>query len=327
MKSKIAHPFIILFTIFIGCGYRSQIYQETKFLMNTYVEIKIFGEKDEKKSKNAITLAFQEMEILAKLLNCHDKNSNISKLNTKGRLRSDGVLSKLITKSVECSKLTNGAFDITVYPLMKLWDFKNKTQPPTKSRIKQLLPKVNYKLITVYNNRIKLMRGAEIDLGGIAKGYVVDSAIEILKTLNIKNAFINAGGDIRVLGDKEWKIGIQHPRKQKGEIIGIIPVRNKAIVTSGDYEQYFEHEGIRYHHIINPKTGYPTNDCISVTIIAEDTITADALSTGIFVMGTERGMELIENLDGIEGIIISKDKKIHFSKGLKEKTTKNSFSF
>ncbi|MFN3967167.1 MAG: FAD:protein FMN transferase [Endomicrobiia bacterium] len=314
--NKITKIVIILFLFeLISC--QKKTYQETRFLMNTFVEIKIHDEKKEK-AKQTCELAFQEMEILDNLLNCYNPKSRISELNRKKTVKSYKVLDEIIKKSIELSKLTDGAFDITIYPLIQLWDFGNNNVPPEKTKIKKILQKINYRLIKVHKNKISLKGDTQIDLSGIAKGYIVDSAIDVLKACNIKNALINAGGDIRVIGNKVWKIGVQHPRKKNGQIMAILEVKNKAVTTSGDYEKYFEYQGKRYHHIIDPKTGYPSTNCISVTIIADDATSADALATGVFVLGAEKGLELVEKLDGVECIIVDSSEKIHLSSGLKD---------
>jgi len=284
--------------------------------MDTFVEIKIYNEPEEK-AKNACALAFQEIEILDNLLNCHNPKSRVSELNRKKSIRSYKIMDELLKKSIEYSKLTDGAFDITVYPLMQLWDFKNSNVPPEKTKIKKILPRVNYRLVKVQKNSVSLIGGAQIDLGGIAKGYIVDSAIDILKACNIKNALINAGGDIRVIGDRIYKIGVQHPKKKTGEIMTVLEIKNKAVVTSGNYERFFDYQGKRYHHILDPKTGYPSEKCISVTIIADDATFADALATGVFVLGPEKGLELVEKLENVECIIVDSSEKIHLSSGLK----------
>ncbi len=313
-NKEIITIFTLLFLIFSSCQKKN--YQETRFLMNTFVQIKIYGEPEEK-AKNAAELAFQEIEILDRILNCHNPKSRVSELNRKKTAKSYKILDEILKESIEYSKLTDGAFDITIYPLMQLWNFENNNVPPDKSKIKRILRSVNYRFVKVHKNKIYLIGNSQIDLGGIAKGYVVDSAIDVLKACNIKNALINAGGDIRVIGNKTWKIGVQHPRKEKGNVMAVLEIKDKAIVTSGDYEKYFEYQGKRYHHILDPKTGYPSEKCIGVTIIANDTTFADALATGVFVLGPEKGMELIEKLNDVECIIVDSDDKVHLSSGLK----------
>ncbi|MDH5175012.1 MAG: FAD:protein FMN transferase, partial [Elusimicrobiota bacterium] len=209
------------------------------------------------------------------------------------------------------------------FPLWKIWKFEGENlEVPEKVEIERALKLVNYHKMILKSDKISFAeKGMGIDLGGIAKGYAVDAAVRVLKKENINSAMVNAGGDIYVLGRKQgkpWRIGIRHPRRE-GEILGTIEVEDRAIVTSGDYERFFFSEGKRYHHIINPKTGYPADECQSVTIVAKETTFADGLATGIFVLGPSEGMALIESLEGVEGVIVSKEGDVSTSSGLVSK--------
>jgi thiamine biosynthesis lipoprotein len=158
-----------------------------------------------------------------------------------------------------------------------------------------------------------------LHLGAIAKGYAVDRAINILQEKNIHHAFINAGGDLKTLGNRPdktaWKIGLQHPRKPES-VLASFSLSGKAVATSGDYQKYFDHEGIRYHHIMNPKTGYPVTGIMSATVVTDTVMDADALSTAVFVMGVEKGLAFIDSLENTEGLIIDQDGAPHFSQGM-----------
>lgn len=205
--------------------------------------------------------------------------------------------------------MSKGAFDITVGKISNRCNFA-KNLYPNQTELKKLLPYVNYRKIRVSNDSLyKESREIEIDLGGIAKGYIIDKAVELLREKGINQGFINAGGDMFLLGKNKgdkWRIGIQHPR-DKGEIFASIALKNKAVVTSGDYERFFIKDNVRYHHIINPKTGMPANELISVTIIANQTWLADALSTAIFVMGVEKGLNIVNDFPiyiGVDAFII-----------------------
>ncbi|MEW6041108.1 MAG: FAD:protein FMN transferase [Elusimicrobiota bacterium] len=284
--------------------------------MDTEVTITI-EEKSEQESRKAAELAFQEMKILDCLYNWRNPSGNLYKLNKNKIIRSDKTLDALIKKSLEYSKLTEGAFDITIQPLIELWNIPGNKTPPDKYSIKNALKRVNYKYIKVGKKNIRLYNGARIDLGGIAKGQIVDSAIEVLRACGIKCALVNAGGNISVIGDKYWKIGIRHPRGDINKILGIIEIKNQAVATSGDYERFFEYRGKRYHHIFNPKTGLPADKCISVTVVAPNATEADALSTSLFVLGAEKGLKLANELQGIECIFVNPDGKITTTPGLK----------
>jgi len=205
--------------------------------------------------------------------------------------------------------------------LINLWKkAKKEEKVPTEEEIEEAISLVGYQRIILEGNQIRLEKeGMQIDLGGIAKGYAVDKAIEALEKNSIKRALVNAGGDLYALGTdpqgEKWQIGVQDPREED-KIIDIIKVKDKAVATSGDYRRYFTLEGKRFSHIVNPKTGLTVQDVpMSVTIIGPDATTTDALSTGVFVLGPEEGMKLIESLPGVEGMIISEGMKKLTSQG------------
>ena len=238
------------------------------------------------------------------------------------------------------SELCSGTFDITVAPLVKLWGIFSKNERiPLKNEIENVLYLTNYKDILLNNekNSAKLSNvGQKIDLGAIAKGYAADRVIDIYKKNDVKSGFINIGGNVLTLGNKPdespWLIGIQNPFKVRGEYIGIVNISNETVVTSGDYVRYFEEAKIRYHHILDPRTGYPSNSgLISATIIGKSSIEADALSTAIFILGLKKGIELVNNVEGVEAIFITSEKKVYVTKGAKEKfsfvNTTNGFEY
>ena len=210
---------------------------------------------------------------------------------------------------------------------MKAWGIQTDNQRiPSKDEIGNLIKLVGYKDLAVEPSQLtaKLARtGQIVDLGGIAKGYAGDAAIKILKDNGIQSAFVNLGGNVVVLGNKPdgspWKIGVQNPRAENGKYLGILKVKDKAIISSGDYERYFEKDGVRYHHILDSKTGYPSDSgLIGTTIVADKSIDGDTLSTATFVLGLDKGMQLIESLEGVEAIFITKDKKVYTTNGLKD---------
>ncbi len=328
---------------------REQVYKKEKKLMGTTAEITLYGEKND----TAIEQAFKEMEEIEKIASEYRKDSQLSKINRYAGVRKikvDPRLYAMIEKSVYYSKLSDGAFDITVGPLIKLWQIKEKmlkSSPsiPSEKEIKQKLKNISYQEISL-NAKAKTVylkkKGMKIGLGAVAKGYAVDKAIEKLKTENVKLALVRLGGEIRVLGERKktwyaperyipWKIGIQHPREKDG-ILGIVKLQNgEAVSTSGDYEQYFLKNDVRYHHILNPKTGKPAWECQAVTIVADKGLRqaqtlseskgldADILSTTVFVLGPEKGMELIEKLSDVEGLIVRNDGEVIFSSGMKDR--------
>jgi len=195
--------------------------------------------------------------------------------------------------------------------------------PPEMKEIKETLDLVNFRnLKTHYGGKVLLKKkGMAIDLGGIAKGYAVDRAFVLLKELGYRNLVVNAGGDLRVGGSKPegaWSIGIQHPRDPE-KIMARISVSDTAVATSGDYEKFFIHQGKRYHHILNPKNGFPAEGCQSVTVLHKEATTADALATAIFVLGPEKGYVLCQRLEGVDCLIVDKGSNITTSPGLKDR--------
>lgn len=232
----------------------------------------------------------------------------------------------VLDKVKHFSDISNGAFDVTVGPLVKTWGiWSDNPRVPGENEIGELLKLVNYKdvLIEKDNDRAMLKKsGQVVDVGGIAKGYAADEAIRIYKENGVESAFVSLGGNVAVLGGKPdgspWRIGIRNPKGPQGSYIGIVSIKDGSVVSSGEYERFFEEKGVRYHHILDPKTGYPAeSDLAGVTIVSHLSIDADALSTAVFVLGLEDGMRLIEETDGTEAVFISKDNKVYITDGLK----------
>ncbi len=304
---------------FLGC--REVKVKKTTSLMGTFVEITVW-DKDTTNADKAIESAFSKIREIERIASIFKEESEVSILNRQGRAKVSSEMYSLLEKACQVGNLTRGAFDITIAPLSILWKEKiTKEEIPGEREISSLQKLVNYKNIVFGDdNEIYFKKkGMAVDLGGIAKGYAVDCAILVLKKHKIRNALINAGGDVFVLGKdniEKWSIALQSPRL-KEEILGTINLENKAIFTSGDYERFFEKKGIRYHHIINPRTGYPVEECISVTVITGNSVLADGLATGILVLGSIGGMRLIEYLPDVEGIIVDNTGKVFFYSGLK----------
>ena len=315
MKRLILAGLLILLIVY-GCGQRFPSKKE--FLMDTEVEIILpqGGEED-------FTAAFNEIRRIEKLMDVHNPESEISRINrlgSKETIKISKELFEVLKEALKYSRLTSGAFDVSICPLSHLWGEKGKLKEvPEVEEIEKILPLVNYRNIILdeRNQTVEFEReGMAIDLGGVTKGYALDCAIIVLEKRGVKEALINAGGDIKVIGKKDWKIGLQHPRKEN-EVLAVIKLKNRAIATSGDYQRYFIKEGKRYHHIVNPKTGYPAIECMSVTIIGSSAIQTDILATGVFILGSEKGMELIRLVEDVEGIIIDAQGKTLLSPGLK----------
>lgn len=257
---------------------------------------------------------------LANKFSCKDEGSELSQLNKNGKTDkpSDDLLD-ILNKGLYYSNLKDGIFDITVKPISDLWDFKNGAMPDSKS-IAAALPKVGYKNISIRNNEIILKNGAEIDLGAIAKGYIADKISDFLIKNGVKSAIVNLGGNVTTIGKKgneEFTVGIQTPFEDG--IAATVKCTDMSVVTSGIYQRYFKNGNEIYHHLLNTKTGYPEqNELNSVTIISPSATNADALSTLCFLLGAEKGMELIEQKENTEAVFIDKNNKLILSSGLKQ---------
>jgi thiamine biosynthesis lipoprotein len=283
--------------------------------MGTVVEITV-ADSNRARAKKAIEKAFGEIKRIDKFAGPVE-GDEIKLLNMnaeKAPFPASKELFSIIGKSVRYSHLTGGAFDISVTPVLDLWGFlgpPSEFSIPEPTRLQSALKLVNYQniLLDPYNISIFLKKKRmKLTLGGIAKGYAVGRAISVLKKQGVNHAIVNAGGDIQIIGHKygkPWRIGIRHPRNRDEILTTIYSKGNKCIFTSGDYERYFMVDNKRYHHIINPATGFPSNSaCISVSIVCNDPIEADALATAVFVLGPEKGMELVESMPQVEVLIV-----------------------
>ncbi len=312
-----------------GTGQKQELklFKKASLSMGTVFEVTIYT-ADKYIAEKTFNDVFQELNRLDYLMSNYKKESVLSQLNknaSSGSADCNKELANVIEQSLQYSKITDGAFDITIGPLMKKWGFfKKQGRIPGKEELESVLESVSYKNIIIEEKAIKSLAknpvtvktvyfknaGTEIDLGGIGKGYAVDMAARVLKQNGINSALINFAGNIYAFGtppEKDsWVIGLQHPRESEG-LLGSFEIKNKAVSTSGDYEKFFTIEGKRYSHIIDPRTGYPVEGIVSVTIVTGNAARADALSTGVFVLGLEKGMDLIEQLQDVEGIIIYED--------------------
>lgn len=241
----------------------------------------------------------------------------------KGPQPTTPEIARLVQRSLEVGRLTGGAFDITYAGAGRLWDYKKKPPTvPTPEQVASALERIDYRRIEVDLDAktVTIPAGMRINLGGIAKGYGVDRAMAVLMKRGIKHALVNAGGDLKALGRKHgkvWEIAIKHPRERE-RVIAVLPVSNTCVVTSGDYERFFEHEGRRYHHIIDPRTGYPSQGCMSATVVAPNAAFADALATALCVLDPEKGLALVERLDRIEALVVGMDGRVRMTSGLEK---------
>ena len=307
----------------------SNLYETHEFLMGTVIIQKIYHKDADKIAKEVN----DRIAGIESAMTINKSGGEINLLNDAAgkeyvKLGEDTLY--VLNKAKQYGEISNGAFDVTIGPLVKSWGvFTDNPKVPSKSEIDELLKLVNYKDINIdFENSTAMLskKGQIVDLGGIAKGFAGDAAIEIYKKYGVESALISLGGNILTLGGKPdgtpWSVGIRNPRGADGSYIGIVSVKDKAVVSSGDYERFFEKDGVRYHHILDPKTGYPANTgLIGTTIVSDYSIDADALSTTVFVLGLEEGMKLVESLEGVEAVFITEDKKIYVTDGLKDTFT------
>lgn len=290
--------------------------------MGTQVSVYLWHD-DEVIGQDAVNAVFREVARIDQLMSTYIADSKMSEINrnaAEGPVEAGEELFRLITRSLDISLLTRGAFDITFESVGQHYDFREGRRPDQET-ISAELPRLNYRLVEanpVDGTIHFLAEGVRINLGGIAKGYTVERGIEILRGFGVAHARVTAGGDTRLLGDRRgepWMVGVQDPRDNE-KVAVTIPLENEAISTSGDYQRFFIEGGERYHHIIEPSTGQPASEVRSVTIIGPDAVLTDALSTSVFVMGVDQGLRLIATLPDYEGIVIDKDGKMFYSDGL-----------
>lgn len=328
MQTKTLKIFSLFFIIFAlallsvsfrnGLNRRDEQQKQARILMDTYCAIQAQGSGNTLK---IIGKALDRIEEIDKKFNSLNPVSPLFGFNEENSPVTDREICQLIRTALKISEKSGGAFDITVEPLVRLWGFYNKTPSvPGKGRIIECLKKTGYGHLAIKEGRLeKLNKSVRVDLGAIAKGYAVGEALKILKNAGIKSALIDLGGDIYALGKlegKPWKVGIRNP-DGKG-ILGMVEVSDLSLSTSGSYERFFEKDGIRYHHIFDPKTGYPARGLKSVTVICPDPVLADALSTTIFVLGREKGLEFAKKAGKAEAMVVTDKGEISFSSGFKK---------
>jgi thiamine biosynthesis lipoprotein len=287
--------------------------------MGTVINISAAA-RGERQAEEAVEAAFAEFRRLDALLSHYSDSSEVGRLNRESRLENPSPeLQDNIRKSLEFARLSGGAFDITVQPILDLYDhtFRELKRAPTAEEVRRTLRLVDYRRIELGEGFIRLGPGQKITLGGIAKGYAVDRALDVLRARGVRSALVDAGGDIRTLGKAEgrrdWLVALRNPR-DPNDFITRIRAADLAVVTSGDYERYYDPER-KFHHIINPRTGYSATELISVTVVGLEAFDADALATSAFVLGLDRGTKLIESLPGYEGLLITRDRQIHRTAG------------
>ena len=313
--------FFLVAPFVAGCGGEYTSIKESRIVMGTVVEITV-AHPDREIAQAAMEGAFSEFERIDHLLSGYEESSEVTRINREAPLAAVEVgeeLLLLLEKSLEISRLSDGAFDVTIGPVMRLWNFDEGGVVPSGEDIAAVLADVGFDKVKVNAERrtVRLLSaGAAIDMGGIGKGYAVDQAAARLREMGVDNAIIDAGGDLKLLGRKPgkdfWRIGVRHPR-DAARLLVSLDLAETAVVTSGDYERFFVDGEKRYHHLLDPRTGYPASACQSVTVIAPDAVDADAYATAVFVLGPKKGLALLRSLPGVEGIVVDSDGKVLWS--------------
>ena len=292
--------------------------------MGTSVSVELWDE-DEARGERLVDAVIAEYRRIDALMSTYKDSSEISLVNANAAVRPVRISTEmfdLIGRSQALSRRSRGAFDISYESVGYLYDFRAR-QRPDDAQIEAALNAIDYRSIVLddAHSTVAFARpGMRINLGGIAKGYAVEHAAGLLRSQGVEHALLNAGGDTRVLGDRRgqpWVVGIRHPRAA-ADVITRLPLVDEAVSTSGDYERFFEEGGERYHHIINPGTGRPTDELMSVTVVGPDAVLTDGLSTTLFVLGMDQGLALVETYAGYEAIVVDRDGVLRYSSGLAE---------
>lgn len=299
-------------------------------MLGTEVSVYLWS-ADSEAGRQALDGVFEEAARIDHLMSTYRDDSEISKINRDAGnvpVATGAELFGLIRRALDISVLTHGAFDITFDSVGQHYDFRSR-QRPDADTVEAERENIDYRLVELDQaaGTVRFLKaGVRINLGGIAKGYVVERGIDILRHQGIEHAIVTAGGDSRLLGDRRgrpWMAGIRDPRIE-GEVALSVPLADEAISTSGDYERYFDEDGIRYHHIIEPSTGKPAGGVRSATVFGPDAVITDALSTSVFVMGVQRGLTLIGTLPDYESIVIDAEGKVYYSNGLTQPDAQSS---
>lgn len=316
MKKYSVFLFVIV-TMFLltGCAKVEPLTKDGIYF-DTFISISIYDKKD----PDLLDACFDKCKLYESMFSATLEGSeiwNLNHANGEPVRVSDETLS-LIQSGIYYSQLSNGSFDITIAPLSSLWNFSSSTHKvPAPTELEACLPSVNYENIEIRDHEIRLNNQASIDLGGIAKGYIGDQLKSFLEEQGVKKALINLGGNIVTLGSgpnqEEWNIGIQRPF-ENGEIMTSVSVQDLSVVSSGVYQRYFEENGAFYHHILNPKTGYPFDtDLLSATILSQQSVDGDALSTICMTLGLEKSLAFLQNFESVRAVFITKDYQIHYA--------------
>lgn len=328
--------FVVVLSVFIVCYGKMQKPEEpitaTAFKLNTVVKVTIYDSQDEKILQDALALCDKYEKIFSRTRT----DSEIYLLNEGKLPQEDGyyILSEecaeLIGKGLYYSELSGGAFDITIEPLSSLWDFTSgEKQIPDPQTLVEAQKHVGYEKVELKGNKIRFQEdGMGLELGAIAKGYIADKIKEFLISEGVESAVIDLGGNVLCIGARPdgeaFRVGIQKPFADRNETVATAEIRDRSVVSSGIYERYFEKDGKLYHHILNPKSGYPyENGLTAVTILSDESVDGDGLSTVCFALGLEKGLELINSLPDTQAVFITEDGELHYSEHFEEEVPLN----
>lgn len=297
-------------------------FERSEAIMGTAIRVELWAE-DEREAQSAITAVMDEMHRIDHAMSPHKPNSELSRINRDAggeAVPLSAEMYGLLERAQAFSRFSSGAFDITFASVGNLYDYR-AGMAPAAADLERGRAAIGWQHLHLdrASRSVRFGReGMRIDLGGFAKGHAVDNGAAILAALGVRHAIVTAGGDSRVIGDRRgrpWSIAIRDPRREDG-VIALLPLEDTAISTSGDYERFFERDGVRCHHLIDPRTGRSPDGVRSVTILAADGLTAEALSKTVFVLGVERGLALLETLDGVDAVVVDAQGALHYSSGL-----------
>ncbi len=336
-KKTVISFLLICILLLSACTKQEKVFKKDLTAMDTFITITVVSDSSER-AEAAIDAAFDEIKRLELLINYYSPDSELSAINRaagKSSVKVSDDTLEMLQMALDISDRTGGAFNPAIGSVIKLWDFSRQAEEhavPSKESINKVVTLIDYRKVKIDDKKSEVFlqeEGMELDLGGIAKGYAADKAVEAIKSKGIKAALVAIAGDIKGYGirpdGEAWRVGVQNPRQndKDDELLTSLYLNDEAISTSGDYFRFFTKEGKRYHHIIDPRTGYPAeSNVISVSVIASEGYVSDGISTGVFVLGTEEGIELLESM-GIEGILVDSEMKVFLTNGLKGKLEMN----
>ncbi len=317
---------LLLFLLLASVGLRQRFAGEeplsrSRILMGTVIEITASG-PDRKALESALDAAFAEIARIEALMSPHLPQSEVARLSQSPEpLEVSPETEAVLRLGLEVAAVSGGAFDLGLGRLVELWRVAGeRPRLPDAAEIRSALRGVGPDSLLLEGRMVaKADPELRLDLGGIAKGYAVDRAVEILRRAGATSASVNAGGDIGLLGERSgrpWRIGIQHPRNP-GEVLAVLSLAGGAVVTSGDYQRFFEIDGTRYHHLFDPRTGHPATVSRSATVVGPSAALADALATAVFVLGPDQGLELLGEFPGYEGLVVAADGSVAVSERLR----------